>query len=55
MWGIWTIWLLVQNGAVKNPFWNGDLLLGLLLIVALFVVGHILMIRYKRKKQVLKG
>jgi len=50
-WGIWTIWLLVKNGSIINPFWNGDLFLGLLLNVALIFVGGVLMIRYKRKQK----
>jgi hypothetical protein len=50
-WGIWTIWLMVQNGIIENPFWNGDLLLGLGLNLALIIVGQILMFRYRRRKQ----
>jgi hypothetical protein len=50
-WGIWTIWLLNQNGYEPNPFWNSDLITGLLLNAALLLVGGILMIRYKRKQR----
>lgn len=54
-WGIWTIGLLVQNGIVKHPYWNGDLLLGLLLNVGLVVAGRLLLFRYERRQQTQKG
>jgi hypothetical protein len=53
-WGIWTIWLLVKNGIINNPYWNGDLILGLLLNFALLFVGGLLMIRYRRKQRKMK-
>jgi hypothetical protein len=53
-WGIWTIWLLVQNGVITNPFWNGDLMVGLLLNVALLFVGGFLMIRYRRRQRAMR-
>jgi hypothetical protein len=50
-WGIWTIWLLVQAGEITNPYWNVDLLIGLMINVALLVVGRILLVRYKHRHQ----
>jgi hypothetical protein len=47
-WGLWTIWLLVQHGNITNPYWNGDLLLGLSLNVALLFVAGILWIRWRK-------
>jgi hypothetical protein len=50
-WGIWTIWLLVQARVITNPYWNADLLSGLLINVALLFVGRFLLARYKRRQQ----
>ena len=52
-WGIWTIWLLVQSGVIRNPYWNDYLLSGLLINVALVFVALILMVRYKFRQRVL--
>jgi len=49
-WGIWTIWLLVQNGNITNPYWNGDLLLGLSLNGALLLVAGFLLIRWRKNR-----
>jgi hypothetical protein len=51
-WGVLTIYLLTKNGVIKNPFWNDDVRGALFIVAALALVGCILMIRYKRKKQV---
>jgi hypothetical protein len=51
-WGIWTIWLLVQAGEISNPYWNGYLLNGLEVIVAMAIAGMLLFARYKRRQQV---
>ena len=50
-WGIWTIWLLVRAGVITNPYWNADLLCGLLINVALLFVGRVLLVRYKLRQQ----
>ena len=50
-WAIWTIWLLVQAGIITNPYWNSDLLTGLLINVALLFVGRVLLVRYKLRHQ----
>jgi hypothetical protein len=50
-WGIWTIWLLVQAGAITNPYWNADLQSGLMINVALVFVGLFLLVRYNRRQQ----
>ena len=50
-WGIWTIWLLVQAGVITNPYWNADLLSGLLINFSLVFVGLFLLARYKRRQQ----
>lgn len=50
-WGIWTIWLLVQAGLITNPYWNADLLSGLLINFALIFVGLFLLARYKRRQK----
>jgi hypothetical protein len=50
-WGMWTIWLLLQAGVITDPFWNADLLSGLLINAALLFVGYFLLARYRRKQQ----
>jgi len=50
-WGIWTIWLLVRAGVITNPYWNGYLLNGLEIVVAMLLAGLILFIRYRRRQQ----
>jgi hypothetical protein len=50
-WGIWTIWLLVQAGVITDPYWNADLLSGLLINFSLVLVGLFLLVRYKRRQQ----
>jgi hypothetical protein len=49
-WGIWTIWLLVQAGVITNPYWNDSLRDGLLVNLALPLVGLLLLVRYKRRQ-----
>ncbi len=47
-WAIWTIWLLVQAGVIANPYWNDDVLLGVLINIALLpVLGLVLVTRFK--------
>jgi hypothetical protein len=50
-WGIWTIWLLVQNGVITNPYWNDYLRDGLMVIVYMLFVGGILYVRYRLKQK----
>jgi hypothetical protein len=50
-WGIWTIWLLVQAGAITNPYWNPGLRDGLLIVVAMLLANRVVIARYKRKQQ----
>ena len=51
-WGIWTIWLLLQEGAITNPFWNPGVRDGLLIVVAMMLANRILVARHKRRQQV---
>ncbi|HVP20425.1 MAG TPA: hypothetical protein VMS73_01040 [Anaerolineaceae bacterium] len=51
-WGIWTILLLVQAGAIRNPFWNPGLRDGLLIVVAMMLANRLLLVRYKRRRRV---
>jgi hypothetical protein len=47
-WGIWTIWLLVQDGVITNPYWNTYLRDGLLVaIVVMPLMAVVLLIRYR--------
>jgi len=50
-WGIWTIWLLVQTGAVSNPFWNPGLRDGLLIVLAMMLANRFLVFRYRRRQR----
>jgi hypothetical protein len=50
-WGIWTIWLLVRAGVIADPYWNDYLLNGLLINVALLLVGGFLWVRYRRRQR----
>ena len=48
-WAIWTISLLMKSGLFTNPYWNGYMLSGLYITLAMPVAGFALWIRYKRK------
>jgi hypothetical protein len=50
-WGIWTIRLLLQAGAITNPYWNAGLRDGLLIVLAMMLANRILVARYKRRQQ----
>jgi hypothetical protein len=50
-WGIWTIWLLVQAGAIRNPFWNSGFRDGLLIVVAMLLANRLLVVRYKHRRR----
>jgi hypothetical protein len=50
-WGIWTIWLLDQTGAVSNPFWNPGLRDGLLIVLAMMLANRFLVFRYQRRQR----
>jgi hypothetical protein len=50
--GIWTIWLMVQAGMIKNPFWNYYVFDGLWPALLLMpAMGLALWIRYKRRQR----
>jgi hypothetical protein len=51
-WGIWTIWLLVSAGAIRNPYWNPGFRDGLLIVVAMMLANRLLVVRYKRRQRV---
>ncbi len=50
-WAVWTIWLLVQAGVITNPYWNPDLVSGVLINAFLLVIAAVLFIRYKLRRQ----
>lgn len=50
-WGIWTIWLLLQEGVITNPLWNVGIRDGLLIVLAMVIVNRFLIAGYKRRQQ----
>jgi hypothetical protein len=50
-WAIWTIRLLFQSGVITNPYWNVEILNGLLGAVVMAFLAAILLIRYRFKHQ----
>jgi hypothetical protein len=50
-WAIWTIWLFVQAGVITNPYWNIEILNGLMGAVVMVFLAVFLLIRYRLRQQ----
>jgi hypothetical protein len=50
-WAIWTIWLLVQDGVITNPYWNNYLLDGLWGVAFMVFAAVFLLIRHRFMRQ----